>query len=96
MNMTQLSTEVLRNSLNQVDRERKRAKLLLFGLLLMTFLFWIAMMFSKDDHTGLPFGLAAVISSVFVAGMMATKASHDNTRTILKAVELLSSEKRND
>ena len=94
--MTQLSTEVLRNSLNQVDRERKRAKWLLFGLLLMTFLFWFAMMFSKDDHTGLPFGLAAVMGSVFVAGMMATKASHDNTRVILKAIELLSGEKRND
>ena len=95
MNMTQQSTETLRNSLNQVDRERRRSKLLLWGLLLMTFLFWIAMMFAKDDHTGLPFGLAAVIGSVFVAGMMAAKASYDNTRAILKAIELLSGEKRN-
>jgi hypothetical protein len=47
----------------------------------------IAMMFSKDDHTALPFGLAAVISAVFVAGMGAAKASHDNTRTILRALK---------
>ena len=91
--MTQTSSDALRRSLDQVDRERKRATLLLFGLLTMTFVFWLAMMLSKDDHTGLPFGLAAVIGSVFVAGMMAARASHDNTRTILKAIELLSTEK---
>ncbi len=91
--MTQTSSDTLRRSLDQVDRERKRATLLLAGLLAMTFAFWLAMMLAKDDHTGLPFGLAAVIGSVFVAGMMATKASQNNTRTILKAIELLSTEK---
>jgi Na+/H+ antiporter NhaD/arsenite permease-like protein len=94
--MTQKSTELLRKSLNQIDKERKRAKGLLYGLLLMTFAFWLAMCFAKDDHTGLPFGLAAVIGSVFVAGMIASKASHDNTRAILKAIELLSNDKRVD
>jgi hypothetical protein len=89
------STDVLRRSLDQVDRERKRARLLLFGLLAMTFAFWIAMMLAKDDRTGLPFGLAAVMGSVFVAGMIAAKSSHDNTRAILKAIELLSTDKRN-
>lgn len=93
--MTHASTDVLRRSLDQVDRDRKRAKLLLFGLLAMTFAFWIAMMLAKDDHTGLPFGLAAVMGSVFVAGMIAAKTSHDNTRAILKAIELLSTEKQN-
>ena len=91
--MTQQSIDVLRKSLNQVDKERRRITSLLYGLLLMTGAFWIAMMFSKDDHTGLPYGLAAVIGSVFVAGMIASKASNDNTRAILKAIELLSSEK---
>jgi hypothetical protein len=94
--MTQMSTDVLRRSLDQVDRERRRAKLALLGLLAMTFAFWIAMMAAKDDHTGLPFGLAAVMASVYGAGMGATKASHDNTRTILKAIELLSKNQRND
>ncbi len=69
--------------------------LLTIGLLAMTFAFWIAMMLAKDDHTGLPFGLAAVMGSVFVAGMIAYRASNDNTRTILKAIELLSAEKLN-
>jgi hypothetical protein len=53
------------------------------------------MIFAKDDHTGLPFGFAAVMGSVFVAGMIAVKASHDNTRAILKAIELLSTDKQN-
>ena len=53
------------------------------------------MMLSKDDHTGLPYGLAAVIGSVFVVGMIASHASHDNTRTILKAIELLLTNDRN-
>ena len=92
--MTQMSRDVLRKSLDQVDRERKRSRLQLFGLLAMTFAFWIAMMFAKDDHTGLPFGLAAVMGSVFVAGIGAAKASHENTRVILKAIELLATEKQ--
>ncbi len=91
--MTHVSTDnVLRRSLDQVDRDRKRAKLLVFGLLAMTFAFWLAMMFAKNDHTGLPYGLAAVMGSVFVAGMIAAKTSNDNTRTILKAIELLANE----
>ncbi len=90
--MTNLPTDALRNSLNQVDRERRRATLLLYSLLALTVTFWIAMMFAKDDRKGLPFGLAAVMGSVYVAGMMASKASSDNTRTILKALELLSSD----
>ncbi len=90
--MSQTSINPLQIALNKVDRERRRAMILMIALLLMTFGDWIAMMLAKDDHKGLPFGLAAVISSVFVAGIIAAKASHDNTRTILKAIELLSSE----
>lgn len=93
--MTHPTTDVLRRSLDQVDRERRRTKLVLFTLLAITFAFWIAMIFAKDDHTGLPFGFAAVMGSVFVAGMIAAKASHDNTRAILKAIELLSTDKQN-
>ena len=47
------------------------------------------MMASKDDHHGLPLGLAAVMGTVYVAAMMASRASHENTRAILKAIELL-------
>jgi hypothetical protein len=53
------------------------------------------MILAKDDHAGLPFGLAAVMGSVYVAAMIAAKASHDSTRTILKAIELLSKDKQN-
>ncbi len=88
--MTQQTENALRASLNQVDRERRRATVMLFALLGLTLFFWIAMIFAKDDHTGLPLGLAAVMGTVYVAAMMAAKASHDNTRTILKAIELLS------
>ena len=88
--MTSESSEALRAAMDRVDRERTRSKVMLFSLLGLTFGMWFAMMFAKDDHTGLPFGLAAVIAAVFVAGMMAGKASYDNTRTILRAIETLS------
>jgi peptidoglycan/LPS O-acetylase OafA/YrhL len=87
--MTQATESALRKALNQVDRERRRATAMLYALLLLTFSFWAAMIFAKNDHSGLPYGLAAVIGSVFVAGMMASRASHNNTRAILKAIELL-------
>lgn len=91
--MTQLSSDALKTALDHVDRERTRSKSLLFGLLALTFCLWGAMMFAKDDHTALPFGLAAVIAAVFVAGMIAAKASHDSTRVILRAIETLSQDK---
>lgn len=93
--MNQELKNPLQIALNKVDRERRRTLLIMIGLLVMTFGYWLAMMLAKDDHKGLPFGLAAVISSVFVAGMISAKASHDNTRTILKAIELLAVEKQN-
>ena len=92
--MDQSSENVLRNSLNQLDRERRRGTLLLFALLLMSVVFWLQMCFAKDDHKGLPFGLAAVMVSAYVAGMISAKTSHDNTRRILKAIELLAADKK--
>jgi len=94
--MTKTETDVLRRSLDRVDRERKRAKRLVFALLAMTVAFWIAMILAKDDHAGLPFGLAAIMGSVYVAAMMAAKASHENTLAILKAIELLSTDGSSD
>jgi len=79
--------------MDRIDRERTRSKIMLFCLFALTIGMWIAMMFARDDHAGLPFGLAAVIGAVFVAGMGAAKASHDNMRTILRAIETLSQEK---
>jgi peptidoglycan/LPS O-acetylase OafA/YrhL len=93
--MTQATESALRKALNQVDRERRRATAMLYALLLLTFGFWAAMIFAKNDHSGLPYGLAAVIGSVFVAGMMASRASHENTRAILKAIELLVDQNQN-
>ena len=93
--MTQASSEILRRSLDQVDRERKRSNIMMVALLAMTAAFWVAMIFAKDEQKGLPYGLAAVMGSVFVAGMGAAKASHDNTRAILKAIELVAADDRN-
>ena len=53
-------------------------------------------LFRQRRPHGLPFGLAAVIGIVFVAGMTASNASHVNTRAILKAIELLSNDNRNE
>jgi hypothetical protein len=92
--MTQQTESALRTALNRVDSDRKRTTVTMYAMLLMTFTFWGAMMFAKDDHQGLPFGLAAVMGSVFVAGMIASRASHDSTRAILKAIELLAEENR--
>ena len=91
--MTQVSSNALRAAMDRVDRERTRSNIMLFCLLALTFGMWIAMMAAKDDHTAFPFGLAAVIGAVFVAGIGAAKASHDNTRTILRAIETLAQEK---
>jgi len=88
--MTQQADNTLRAALNKVDRERRRATVMLYLLLGLTSFFWVAMIMSKDDHHGLPLGLGAVMGTVYVAAMMAAKASHENTRTILKAVEMLS------
>lgn len=93
--MTQTNEKALREVLNQVDRERRRATGMYYALLLLTFSFWAAMILAKDDHAGLPYGLAAVIASVFVAGMMASRASSHNTRTILKAIEQLAEQNQN-
>ena len=91
--MTQVSSDALRAAMDRVDRERTRSKVMLFCLLALMVGMWVAMMAAKDDHTALPFGLAAVIAAVFVAGMGAAKASQDNTRTILRAIETLAHEK---
>src|SRR5665213_1348325 len=80
----------LRNSLIRIDRDCSRIKESIYVLLLMTFVFWLAMCFAKDDHKGLPYGMAAIICSVFVAGMKSLQASNDNTRSILKAIEIAS------
>jgi len=91
--MTQVSADALRAAMDRVDRERTRSKVMLFCIFALMIGMWIAMMYAKDDHTAFPFGLAAVMGAVFVAGLGAQKASHDNTRTILRAIETLAQEK---
>ena len=90
--MKTVTSDALRVSLDRVDRERKVSKTLAYCMLAFTLGMWVAMMFAKNDHVGLPYGLAAVIGAVYYAGMMAAKASHDNTRIILRAIETLSKE----
>lgn len=91
--MTQVSADALRAAMDRVDRERTRSKVMLFCIFALMIGMWIAMMYAKDDHAAFPFGLAAVMGAVFVAGLGAQKVSHDNTRTILRAIETLAQEK---
>jgi hypothetical protein len=88
--MTQEAGNPLRESLNRIDREQKRIAWLTFGLLLMMCVQWGAMILAPDDHKGIPWGLSAVITSVFVAWIMTVRVLNANTRAILKAIELLS------
>ena len=57
--MTQASTDVLRKSLDLMDRERKRAKIIFFGLLAMSVAFWILMILSPDEQQAPKAGHAA-------------------------------------
>jgi hypothetical protein len=91
---------VLQQSLNQIDRDRRRAVyrtvllfVMMFALMLAA---WFGMIFSRNPQTALSFGLAAVIESVFIAGLMAVlmleKSLKRNTQAILKALELHSNQ----
>jgi low temperature requirement protein LtrA len=94
--MTPETGNVLQQSLNQIDRDRRRATyrtvllfVMMFALMLSA---WFGMIFSRNPQTGLAFGLAAVIESVFIAGLMAIlmieKSLNRKTQAILKALEL--------
>jgi hypothetical protein len=88
---------VLQQSLNQIDRERRRARYRVVLLFVMMFALmlamWLGMIFSRNNQTALAFGLAAVIESVFIAGLMVVllveKSLNTKTQAILKALELL-------
>ncbi len=94
--MTPETGNVLQKSLNQIDRERRRAAyrtVLLFVMMFALMLaMWFGMIFSKNAQTALSFGLAAVIESVFIAGLVVVqligKSLNRNTQAILKALEL--------
>ena len=94
--MTPDAGNVLQQSLNQIDRDRRRAAyrtILLFVMMFALMLaMWFGMMFSRNNQTALGFGLAAVIESVFIAGLMVVlmveKSLKAKTQAILKALEL--------
>jgi hypothetical protein len=88
--MTEKNGEALRESLNKIDRELKKTNWLTFGLLVMMCAQWGAMILAPNDHKGIPYGLSAVITSVFVAWLLTVRVFNANTRAILKAIELLS------
>jgi hypothetical protein len=87
--MTQQNGNALRESLNKIDREQKKVTWITFGLLLMMAAQWGAMIFAPNDHKAIPWGLSAVMTSVFVAWILTAKIFNANTRAILKAIELL-------
>jgi hypothetical protein len=94
--MTQQAGNALQKSLNRIDFEHKLMTWIMCGLLLMMFAQWIAMMFSPNDHKAMPWGLSAVMTSVWVGAFFILRMSSANTRAILKAVELLSRENQKD
>jgi|HubBroStandDraft_4_1064222.scaffolds.fasta_scaffold1605068_1 hypothetical protein len=86
--MTQEAGNALRESLNKIDREHKKTTWLTLGLLLMMLAQWGAMILAPDFHKAFPWGLSAVMTSVFVAWILTVRIFNANTQAILKAIEL--------
>jgi hypothetical protein len=97
MTMTPETGDVLRKSLNHFDRERRRAVWLLAMLFVIMVGSWVGMMITGNYQTrSLAFGLAAVVEAIFIGGLMVVQVSNANTRTILKAIEMLSEKERKE
>jgi len=85
--------DVLRKTLDEVDRRRKRSYLLLILLIAFTLSNALAMVWATDARFAMAAGLAAVISVVFGGTVALGRISYDNTLRILKAIELLAGAK---
>ena len=89
--MTPQLEKSLRKSLDEVDRKRKLTAFLTGVLLLIIVSDAIAtVVWTADARTTLACGLLAVMCLVALGTVKVGQISYDNTRRILKAIELLS------
>lgn len=54
------------------------------------------MIFAPNDHKAIPYGLSAVMTSVWVTAFFGLRVASSYTQAILKAIELLSRENQKD
>jgi len=90
--MTQEGGNALRETLNKFDREHKRITWIMCGLLLMMCAQWAGLILAPNDHKAIPYGLSAVMTSVWVTAFFGLRVASSYTQAILKAIELLSRE----
>lgn len=91
-----MNADVLRKSLDAVDRGRTRMRVLAILLLLGALFFALAMTSLADSTAAQSLrlevmsGSIAIILGVFGMGLAVLRTSNANARRILKAIELLS------
>jgi Kef-type K+ transport system membrane component KefB len=102
--MTLQQEQALRNSLDEVDRKRRRSKIRKIAALTLVISDAVAIILwaiatrsstsAADIRTTLALGLAGVILTVAVAAVKIEQVCYDNTRKILRAIELISESNR--
>ena len=91
--MTPQLEQALRKSLNEVDRKRKLTMVLTKVLLLIIVSNAVAAaLWAADARMTLAYGLIAVLCLVALGTVKVGQISYDNTRRILKAIELISAD----
>jgi len=91
--MTPQLEQTLRKSLDEVDRKRKLTMVLTKVLLLIIVSDAVAtVLWTADARTTLACGLIAVMCLVALGTVKVGQISYDNTRRILKAIELISAD----
>jgi len=93
--MTPQLEQALRKSLNEVDRKRKLTMVLTKVLLLIIVSNAVAAaLWAADARMTLAYGLIAVLCLVALGTVKVGQISFDNTRRILKAIELISADEK--
>ena len=93
--MTPQLEQTLRKSLDEVDRKRKLTMVLTKVLLLIIVSDAVAtVLWTADARTTLACGLIAVMCLVALGTVKVGQISFDNTRRILKAIELISADEK--
>ena len=89
--MTPQLEQALRKSLDEVDRKRKLTVAKTVVLMLIIVSDAVAtVVWTADTRMTLAYGLIAVLCLVALGTVKLGQISYDNTRRILKAIELLS------
>ena len=93
--MTVQQEQALRNSLDEMDRKRRRSTVRQIAALILVVSDAVAMALWRpsDMRLSLALGLAGVILVVALGIVKLERVCYDNTRRILRAIELLSESK---